>query len=400
MNRQLKKLRRAAQFRLRKKTSPVIGLVVSSFDKGGLEQVVLNLYRGYRQAGSPAYILVEQNILGAMAAEVPPQDIFVFDRNEDAFLAFCFSKGINTLHYHYNTYMMRGARWIGFRILYTIHNIYTWKSEAEMQAYAALLQNAHCLVAVSSFVKDYFCTRTHFSEDRVQVINNGIDLTQLLCDAPCSITRAELGLAPNCTAFAFVASFHPVKHQIGMLGVMEQLRRTDPHIHLLLVGNHGNEAYYRDFCHALEKSPAKENIHLVPYLSHVQMGSFLRTVPDAFLLPTLQEGCSNAVLEALCCGLPMVLTDVGNAREVANTGACIIVPPAYENAAGLNAAEIEQLSHHTQNSNTSALVQAMRQMTAELPQRREAARLAAQCSQAYSISAMVQAYLGLMKGTR
>ena len=88
MNRQLKKLRRAAQFRLRKKTSPVIGLVVSSFDKGGLEQVVLNLYRGYRQAGYPAYILVEQNILGAMAAEVPPQDIFVFDRNEDAFLVF------------------------------------------------------------------------------------------------------------------------------------------------------------------------------------------------------------------------------------------------------------------------------------------------------------------------
>ena len=44
----------AARFRLSAPKRPVIGLVVSSFDKGGLEQVVLNLYRGYRAAGYEA----------------------------------------------------------------------------------------------------------------------------------------------------------------------------------------------------------------------------------------------------------------------------------------------------------------------------------------------------------
>ena len=62
-------------------------------------------------------------------------------------------------------------------------------------------------------------------------------------------------------------------------------------------------------------SEAKNNIMKIPYLEHKHVGCFLRKVADVFILPSLQEGCSNAVLEAFYCGIPMILTKVGNAEE-------------------------------------------------------------------------------------
>jgi glycosyltransferase involved in cell wall biosynthesis len=48
---------------------------------------------------------------------------------------------------------------------------------------------------------------------------------------------------------------------------------------------------------------------------------------DAFLLPSRSEGLSIALLEALCCGLPVLVTDrVGLHEFVAETGAGVVVP--------------------------------------------------------------------------
>lgn len=66
-----------------------IGLVVPAFDRGGLEQVVLNLYRGFRRAGYDCLILIENNEAGYMSSLVRPGDAFIFNRDERLFLNKC-----------------------------------------------------------------------------------------------------------------------------------------------------------------------------------------------------------------------------------------------------------------------------------------------------------------------
>lgn len=70
-------------------------------------------------------------------------------------------------------------------------------------------------------------------------------------------------------------------------------------------------------------------------LRHVQQA-------DAFLLSSLSEGISNAVLEAMACGLPVVTTDCGGMREAVTDGVEGFVVPVRNS--GAMAAALERLA--------------------------------------------------------
>jgi glycosyltransferase involved in cell wall biosynthesis len=48
---------------------------------------------------------------------------------------------------------------------------------------------------------------------------------------------------------------------------------------------------------------------------------------DVFVLPTLNEGCSNAILEALFCGLPIVSSDLPFNHDILDDQVAVLVDP-------------------------------------------------------------------------
>lgn len=390
----------AIRFRVRflTKNANGVGLVVNSFDKGGLEQVVLNLYHEYKKKGYPVYILCQTRNVGNLAVKLLDlRDIFIFDGQEALFIEFCWKKNIRILHYHYNTFMLMGMRKMGFKVLYTMHNVYTWMSLSEIKAYSYKLTAAHHIVPVSFFVQDYYLRRTIAPQHNIHVIENGIDFADLSRQTQnFPFSREKLKLSNDDITIALIASFHHVKHQIGMIGVMERLVSTFPNVKLLLVGNVGDKNYWEKFQDELEKSSAKENILLISYFDHSYMGQFLRDSVDIFTLPTLQEGCSNAVLEAYYCGKPMVLTRVGNAQEMSSrSSACIVTKPAYSDAVQLTQEDILQISYQKNNSNTLELVSAFTQIIENLDMYSLNAFKAAENYEDLNASTMADKYIAL-----
>jgi glycosyltransferase involved in cell wall biosynthesis len=85
---------------------------------------------------------------------------------------------------------------------------------------------------------------------------------------------------------------------------------THPHLQLLIVG----EGKERKALQALAATlPGKEQIQFLGKRHDVPE---LLSQSDIFVLPTLLEGLSNAILEAMAAGLPCVVSDIPENRQI------------------------------------------------------------------------------------
>ena len=376
---------------------PAIGLIVTTFERGGLEQIVLYLYQGYKKAGYKTYLLCQKDLLGSMAEQIDDDELLVFHDSEAELFSILKTYNIKIVHYHYNVFALEKMRQHGVKTIYTMHNTYIWKNDQEIRDYASILASADYVVPVSGAVEKYFHARTDSLCCNMHTIYNGISFDELsLCELPQELTRQGLNLDENDVTMAFIASFYPSKGQTGMIGVMEELIKHYPNVKLLLVGNIGNEDFYQNFRRYLDVSPAKNNIIRVDYFPHKYIGEFLRQTADIFILPTLQEGCSNAVLEAIFCDKPMIVTDVGNARQAEAEASCIVVPTPYPDIVKLQNSVLYETSLMKDMPNKQAVVDAISYMVDHLAMYQQKAKLSDEKKQQFSVDTMVNSYLELV----
>jgi len=78
---------------------------------------------------------------------------------------------------------------------------------------------------------------------------------------------------------------------------------------------------------------------------------------DIFILPSLQEGMSNAVLEAMACGLPIITTDTGGSEELIRDNGYIVEkknPSALKEAIEKYLNDNKLIKEHGENSRKRA----------------------------------------------
>lgn len=150
-----------------------------------------------------------------------------------------------------------------------------------------------------------------FDPARIVEIPNGVDIHRF---RPVSAQerarlRRELHL-PEGQLVLYVGRLHYQKGLESLLRAWKDVSQSQPQAHLLLVGQ-GPEG------EKLEKLAAELGLsaslhfpgHVEPILPYMQAS-------DVFVLPSFFEGLSNALLEALACGLPVVTTNIGGTCEV------------------------------------------------------------------------------------
>lgn len=376
---------------------PAVGLVVTTFERGGLEQIVLYLYHGYKKAGFKTYLLCQKDILGSMAQQIDEGELLVFHDSEEELISLLREHQITNLHYHYNIFALEKMRDLGVNTIYTVHNTYNWLSDREIKERAEFMRLADYVVPVSEAVEHYFNARTDNVCQNVHTIYNGISFDELsIRELPEHVTRKALGIGENDITLAFVASFYYSKGQAGMVGAMEKIIQKNPNVKLLLVGNVGSQEYYDRFKKHLDKSPAKDHIIQVDYFEHKYMGEFLRQTADVFILPTMQEGCSNAILEAIYCDKPMIVTDVGNAQQAKREACCVVLPTPYPDIVTLKSEELNEISALKDMPNQEAVVNAVLDVASNLAAYKEKAKLTDAQKRQFSEAQMVESYLELL----
>lgn len=147
-------------------------------------------------------------------------------------------------------------------------------------------------------------------------IPNGVDTERFVPAAPAErdTARAALGLASGPTA-VFVGRLNPQKGLDVLLEAWRRVRGEIPRAQLLIIGE--------GHLHGTLEAHAPAGVSFLGRIGDV--APYLRAA-DAFVLPSLAEGLSNALLEASAAGLPCVVTDVGAAREVLGDHGRIVPP--------------------------------------------------------------------------
>jgi glycosyltransferase involved in cell wall biosynthesis len=151
-----------------------------------------------------------------------------------------------------------------------------------------------------------------------RVIQNGVDTERFQIDrSRGNALRGELGIGRDATLLLQVGRVHLHKGQHILLDAAVPLLTQHPTVHLLLVG-HGTESIR----HPLLDTPALAcRVH--------RIGDQADLVPaysaaDALVNPSTTDSFPTAVIEAMSCTLPCIVTDTGASRAiVGENGICI-----------------------------------------------------------------------------
>jgi glycosyltransferase involved in cell wall biosynthesis len=168
-------------------------------------------------------------------------------------------------------------------------------------------------VANSDLVKNELYEYYKVPKSRIKVIENGIDIKAF---HPISISKKEdskkdLALDPNCPVILFVGSGFQRK---GAFELVEAIKLL-PNFQAIIVGQDKKMQELKNLAHGYNILITGPQDNIQKYLD----------ASDIFCLPSLYDSLPNAAIEALCCGLPVVLTkDVGLAPHIKKNNAGVI----------------------------------------------------------------------------
>jgi sugar transferase (PEP-CTERM/EpsH1 system associated) len=184
------------------------------------------------------------------------------------------------------------------------------------------------LLCVSQELKQYYCRQLGMNHSSFEVIANGVDVQRFRPDPQArSQVRGKLGATSETLVIGTVGRLDPVKDHETLLRAASKALLKGVDLRLVIVGE-GTQRFALE--NELSRHPdlagrtllAGEVTTVVDWLNGF----------DIFVLPSLSEGMSNTLLEAMAVGIAPVATAVGGNCEVIEDGRSgVLVQPGAVN---------------------------------------------------------------------
>lgn len=319
-----------------------VGYVMHAMQVAGAEVLVAELARRLSPAIQPTIICLDD--VGKLGSQLQSEgaDLVVLGRRPgidwrlpSRLAQLAQDRGLQLLHAHQYTPFfysalarMRGA---AAKVIFTEHgrhypDVVGWKRRWANKL--LLRRYADITTACCRFAADAVEGNEGFGKGSVQVLPNGIDLQQFSATAaPQLAAREKIGFDPRLTYVTTVARFHPVKDHATLVRAFQSVVNAFPTARLVLVGE------------GPERSPVESLVHELGLSETVQFTGVRRDIADIlsasdlFVLPSLSEAASLTLLEAMACGTPVVVTNVGGNPEIVREGIDGLLTPRGDAAA-------------------------------------------------------------------
>jgi len=171
--------------------------------------------------------------------------------------------------------------------------------------------NADYLVANSRVLREK--ALQFYDKKEVKIISNGVDCD---CFYPAHRTQNE-----GCIRLLFVSRLIEGK---GLQYVIPELERIQEQlqreVHLDIVGN---GPYKNELENLVKETNTGNMVRFHGQKSREQLLPYYQNA-DVFILPSLSEGMPNVVLEAMACGIPIIMTPCGGSEELISENGIIV----------------------------------------------------------------------------
>jgi len=150
--------------------------------------------------------------------------------------------------------------------------------------------------------------------EKISYMPNGVCLPpdKLLCDSEKNSLKRSLNL-PFDKIVIFTGRITEEKNLAKLLFSWQIVKNRCPQAHLIMLGEGGRERNSLDAINQLrEKLRLTQSVHLVGKINNVF--DYLLS-SDVFVLPSISEGLSNSLLEAMAAGLGIVAADNDGNRQ-------------------------------------------------------------------------------------
>jgi len=171
-----------------------------------------------------------------------------------------------------------------------------------------ILKNLNFVVSVSTGNTNRLNKLDLFDNKKIVTIPNAIDINTFY-PRDMKLSRKLFELNDDHFIFSFVGQLIERK---GIINLLKALDRVN-NVYLIIAGK-GSEKVKHD------------RVLYCDTVSSKQMPFFLSS-SNAFILPTFAEGCSNAILEAIGCGLPIISSNLDFNHDILNAENAILIDP-------------------------------------------------------------------------
>ncbi|CAN5248226.1 glycosyltransferase [soil metagenome] len=306
-------------------TAPTLVRVITWLPVGGIERRLVAVLPRLRDRGWNARLVCVRE-KGPLAAELLAQGIPVevihfksrFSpsalRRLAAYLREHETKIVHSHMYRSNAPATVAAGMADVPAMFAqIHNVDSWDGWRQCAVDRILASHRTGTIAVSRAVQQDVMAKLKLPEAKVPILYNGINVEEFRPDPEAGAAlRRELGVAADRVVFLVPARLHPQKNPLGVakafFSAVGKMGNTPAPL-LVFAGGGKMEGELRAL---LSGSPAAENVIMLGERSDM---AALYNMADAALLSSFREGFSNAVVEALGCGKPVIASDVGGNRE-------------------------------------------------------------------------------------
>jgi len=305
--------------------------VVIGLNQGGVQQAVLNLFRGLDpRRFEPIACAIENS--GAIGKEIEAAgfEVVTLGHRRQPWATIrglrklMIERRIDIVHassYHPSFYARLAALWAGVPVLISHEHVVFDHRRKQREWLNRLLQpKTDAYIAVGALVgrqvKDWY----GYPAEKVRVIHNGVDLSRFAPVDDRPALRAELGFPAESPLVAMVARLDPEKGHATLFEAISLLPPTQQAT-WLIVGTGRQEADVRA---AAVRFGVAERVHFLGMRRDIPA---LLKAADIFVFPTLQEGFSNALIEAMASGCAIAASDYPSNLEAVVDGECALISP-------------------------------------------------------------------------